>query len=171
METRCCKLNSKSATSCNTSKSLTRPISDGNNNNNNNNNNAVAQSIDESYIDVDILQDNLCDNNENVITDKNSRLLLSTPVNNHTLTKESTEATINANLEMLLNTLHNLKNNDITLINKSVTDYNDRNIWCNGTILIATDSMFNNIDETRLSENKNIKVNCFGGAEIKEMYG
>ena len=73
---------------------------------------------------------------------------------------------------MLLNTLHILKNdNNITIINKSVTDYNDTNIWCNGTILIATDSMFNNIDETRLSKSKNIKVNNFGGAKIKDMYG
>ena len=52
-----------------------------------------------------------------------------------------------------------------------MADYNDTNIWCNGTILIATDSMFNSIDETRLSKNKNIKVNGFGGAKIKGMYG
>ena len=105
----------------------------------------------------------MCDNNENKLVDVCQLLL-----NNHTLTKESTEATIKANLEMLLNTLHNLKNdndttlinksvtdyNDTTLINKSVTYYNDPNTWCNGRILIATDSMFNNIDETRLSKNK-----------------
>ena len=32
------------------------------------------------------------------------------------------------------------------------------------------DSMFNNIDETRLSKNKNIKVKSFVRAKVKDMY-
>ena len=43
--------------------------------------------------------------------------------------------------------------------------------WHNGTVLIDSDSMFNNRDETRLSKNKNIKVNSFGCVKIKDMYG
>ena len=53
---------------------------------------------------VFILQENLCNNNKNPIRDKNSTSLLSIAVNNHTLNKESTEAAIKSNLEMLLNT-------------------------------------------------------------------
>ena len=36
-----------------------------------------------------------------------------------------------------------------------MTEYYDADVWCNDTILIATDSIFNNIDETCLSKNKN----------------
>ena len=51
------------------------------------------------------------------------------------------------------------------------SDNKTSDTWPNGTILIAGDSMFNNIDETRLSKIKNIKVNSFGGAKINNMYG
>ena len=46
-------------------------------------------------------------------------------------------------------------------------DKNDIQKWPKSTILIATDSMFNQIDEKRLSTNYNVKV---GGATVKNMY-
>ena len=42
--------------------------------------------------------------------------------------------------------------------------------WPKNTILIATDSMFNQIDENRLSKKYNVKVRAFSGATIENMY-
>ena len=47
---------------------------------------------------------------------------------------------------------------------------NETYTWPAGTILIASDSMCNNLDEKRLSRNNRVKVRCFSGAKINDMY-
>ena len=47
---------------------------------------------------------------------------------------------------------------------------NNINSWNNGTVLIASDSMLNKIDERRLSKHMNVKVRCFPGSTIQDMY-
>ena len=42
--------------------------------------------------------------------------------------------------------------------------------WPKNTILIATDSIFNQIEEKRLSKQYNVKVRAFNGASINDMY-
>ena len=113
-------------------------------------------------------------NNENLIATSNNSVspIDLNPANDHILENDATESAIKENLEVVLNKLYKLKNaNDVNSINKMESDNKTSDTWPNGTILIAGDSMFNNIDETRLSKIKNIKVNSFGGAKINNMYG
>ena len=156
IETMTLNINSKCSTSCNISNSLTSSITDGNMS-------AEYQTIAENSI-----QKNLHNKNVDIIINvSNSGLsIVSTHVNKHTyLQCNKTEA--EDNLEVVLNTLRNLKNdNDVNLISKSVADNKIIDTWHNDTILLASDSMFNNIDETHLSKNKSIKVSSFGGAKI-----
>ena len=43
--------------------------------------------------------------------------------------------------------------------------------WLKNTVLIASDSMFNQLDEKRLTRNgKNVKVRAFSGSTITDMY-
>ena len=75
---------------------------------------------------------------------------------------------INGTLSNLLPTSHNLKidkswcNSDEVIINPHK--------WPSNTILIATDSIFNQIDEKRLSKQYNVKVRAFSGASVQDMY-
>ena len=48
--------------------------------------------------------------------------IVTTPVNKHNLQINKTEAAIKDNLEVVLNTLCNLKNDNDNLINKSIAD-------------------------------------------------
>ena len=47
---------------------------------------------------------------------------------------------------------------------------NGINKWPTGTILITSDSICNNLDERRLARNSRVKVRCFPGAQINDMY-
>ena len=42
--------------------------------------------------------------------------------------------------------------------------------WSKNTILIATDSIYNQIDEKRLSRKYNVRVRAFSGASVEDMY-
>ena len=61
---------------------------------------------------------------------------------------------------------------DINNINNhTITQSNNSNICPPHTILIASDSMLQNVDETRLRKNKyNVKVRAFRGSVILDMY-
>ena len=41
--------------------------------------------------------------------------------------------------------------------------------WPTGTILIASDSICNNLDKRRISRNNRVKVRCFPGAKINDV--
>ena len=60
---------------------------------------------------------------------------------------------------------------DINNRNNDITQSNDSKMWPPHTILIASDSMLQNVDETRLCKNKyNVKVRAFRGSVIHDMY-
>ena len=55
----------------------------------------------------------------------------------------------------------------------NVNDVEERSevkTWPKKTILVASDSLFNQIDEKRLSKEYNVKVRAFNGASINDMY-
>ena len=61
------------------------------------------------------------------------------------------------------NKCHDGDNNLINHINTSTYK------WPKKTLLIASDSIMNDIDEKRLSRNWNVKVRCFSGATVDHM--
>ena len=82
--------------------------------------------------------------------------------------------------EKLYNTIRKSENNNDHAPNNHVSKesndgYHDddcklKNKWPKNTILCASDSMMNQIDENRLSRKFNVKVRCFSGCRINDMY-
>ena len=125
------------------------------------NNSALYQLVDEFNNNEHSFEDNLRSNKENLIATSNNSVspVDLNPANDHIVENDATESAIKENLEVVLNKLYKLKNaNDVNLINKMESVNKTPDTWPNGTILITGDSMtmFNNIDETRLSKIKNI---------------
>ena len=53
---------------------------------------------------------------------------------------------------------------------QKISEENKTHKWPRNTILIASDSICNQIDEKRLSKKYNVKVRAFSGASINDMY-
>ena len=83
----------------------------------------------------------------------------------------SSETTV----EQKTNAPGNSKGNNANFPNPHMSVNNVHNFdaypWPKDTILIAGDSMINGINEKRISTNfKSVKVRCFSGATIDDMY-
>ena len=69
-----------------------------------------------------------------------------------------------------------LKTNDFDLNNSMSYKINivptviKSNKWLENTVLITGDSILNNLQENRLNRNFNVKVRCFPGADIDDMF-
>ena len=57
---------------------------------------------------------------------------------------------------------------DVNIVNKTTTD--QAGTWKKGTCVIVGDSMLYGIDEKKISKKIPVKVRCFPGASIKDMY-
>ena len=65
--------------------------------------------------------------------------------------------------------INHVTNHDSERSNNDV-EFNRKNKWPKNTILCASDSMMSQIDENRLSKKFNVKVRCFSGCLINDVY-
>ena len=61
-------------------------------------------------------------------------------------------------------------NNSMTYKTNIVPTVIKSNKWPENTVLITGDSTLNNLQENRLNKNFNVKVRCFPGADIDDMF-
>ena len=67
-------------------------------------------------------------------------------------------------------TVRHTNGRDVPYVTQMEERYRTSHKWKRGTVLIASDTMINNINERRLSKNRNVKVRCFPGSSIHDMY-
>ena len=80
----------------------------------------------------------------------------------------------NERLSKQLDNIRNLKHSAFIQNKMNYYDGDKNNInvnekWPKNTLVIASDSMMNNIDEKRLSRNINVTLRCFSGAKVEDM--
>lgn len=84
--------------------------------------------------------------------------------------KKPTTEIVEEKSEVQLNEVRSLKHNEYLTLNKCKKPNSTSFPWPKNTVLIASDSIFNNIEEHRLSNKLNVKVRCFSGATVDDMF-
>ena len=131
--------------------------------------------------DAYITLDNNTQNSDKDIVDSFENSSASPPIDDDSLNSYNLASQINDQLEDVRMQKHKeflLLNNDpsnqiLDSNNNSESNIKESNIvkpWPKNTLLIASDSMFNNIDENRLSKYMNVKVRAFSGATVIDMF-
>ena len=95
--------------------------------------------------------------------------------NNSKMPASRNHSSFETTVEKKINALDNSRGNNANFSNPLISVNNiynsDAHPWAKNTILIAGDSMINEINEKRISTNfKSVKVRCFSGATIDDMY-
>lgn len=93
---------------------------------------------------------------------------------NPSQTQENTDKAEQINVKHnQLEEIRTMKHDEFKLLTnneKNKTLMPNKNTWPKNTVLVVTDSMFNNIEENRLSKSYNVKVRAFSGATVNDMF-
>ena len=84
--------------------------------------------------------------------------------------QNNTTELYNQRINQQLKGIRQTQHDDYKKMKENVNETQNVRKWSTGTVLIAADSICNNLDEKRIGRNNRVKVRCFPGATINDMY-